>query len=175
MNRQHTPATALDTPHIPVQAKLAACWTSFMFLYAYVDIFFLYMPGVIDDILAGVVWEFQISQAWAIGALTLMAVPILMVVLSMTLPAPVNRAINLVVASLYILVSAFNAIGESWTYYFALAIGLELAVLVVILRYAWRWPRTHPVAAKTAEADHLRRGARASVLSSSSLPRPKPH
>lgn len=174
MNRQQPPATALDTPQIPVQAKLAACWTSVMFLYVYVDIFFLYMPGVIDDILAGIVWEFQISQAWAIGALTLMAVPILMIVLSMTLPARANRVANLVVASLYILVSAFNAIGESWTYYFALAIGLEVAVLAVILGYAWRWPRTQPVAGKTAQAEDLPRGARAAVPPGSSPPRPAP-
>jgi hypothetical protein len=32
-----------------VQAKLAAAWTIFMFLYIYVDYFHLYKPGVIDD------------------------------------------------------------------------------------------------------------------------------
>ena len=36
---------------MPVQAKLAAAWTSFMFLYIYVDYFAFYKPGVIDDIL----------------------------------------------------------------------------------------------------------------------------
>jgi hypothetical protein len=36
-----------------VQAKLAAAWTSFMFLYIYVDYFHLYKPGVIDDLRAG--------------------------------------------------------------------------------------------------------------------------
>jgi len=48
---------------MPVQAKLAAAWTSVMFLYIYVDYLYLYKPGTIDDMLAGVVWEFQISQA----------------------------------------------------------------------------------------------------------------
>ena len=54
--------TALEDLRMPVQAKLAAAWTSFMFLYIYVDYFHLYKPGVIDDIRAGVVWEFDISQ-----------------------------------------------------------------------------------------------------------------
>ena len=45
----------------------------------------------------------------------LVAIPILMIVLSMTLPAPVNRATNLVVATLYIPVSIYNAAGELWT------------------------------------------------------------
>ncbi|HEX5729340.1 MAG TPA: hypothetical protein VFX99_07945, partial [Microbacterium sp.] len=74
--------------------------------------------------------------------LTLMAIPILMVMLSMTLPARVNRATNLVVASLYIPVSMFNAVGESWTYFYGLSIGLEVLLLAFILRSAWTWPRT---------------------------------
>jgi hypothetical protein len=74
-------------------------------------------------------------------ALSLMAVPILMVFLSMTLPARANRLMNLIVAPIYVLVSAFNALGESWTYYYTLAIGLEVIVLALIVRYAWTWPR----------------------------------
>ncbi len=71
-----------------------------------------------------------------------MAIPALMVMLSMTLPARVNRATNLVVASLYIPVSMFNAVGESWTaYFYGLSIGLEVLLLAFILRSAWTWPR----------------------------------
>ena len=69
-----------------------------MFLYVYVDILVFYKPGVVDDILVGVVWEFDITQTWAITALTLLAIPIFMVVLSMTLPARANRITNLIVA-----------------------------------------------------------------------------
>ncbi len=32
-----------------MQAKLAAAWTSFMFLYAYVDILAFNKPGVVED------------------------------------------------------------------------------------------------------------------------------
>ena len=53
----------------------------------YVDIFGFYKPGTIDDILVGHVWEFDISQAWALGALVLMTIPSLMVFLSLALPA----------------------------------------------------------------------------------------
>lgn len=148
MRSHDNTADPLEDVQVAVQTKLAAAWASFMFLYVYVDILGLYLPGVIDDILAGIVWELQISQTWAFGALTLMAIPILMVILSVTLPARANRVTNLVVASVYVLVSAANALGESWTYYFALAIGLEVVVLALILRWAWTWPRT-PRAATT--------------------------
>lgn len=132
----------LEQVKTPVQGKLAALWASFMFLYAYVDILAFYKPGVIDDILAGKVWQLEITQTWAMGALTLMAVPILMVYLSLTLPARANRITNIVVACLYLIVSVANAAGESWMYYFALAVGLEVVVLALVLRYAWTWPRS---------------------------------
>ncbi|WP_240644271.1 DUF6326 family protein [Antribacter gilvus] len=151
-----TQTTALHDPPASVRAKLAAAWTSFMFLYIYVDYFALYKPGVIDDILVGFVWEFDISQTLLTAFLTLMAIPILMVMLSMTLPARVNRAANLVVASLYIPVSVFNGAGESWTSFYGLSIGLEVLLLAFILRSAWTWPRTSS-ASSTTPAAQLRR------------------
>jgi hypothetical protein len=126
---------------MPVQAKLAAAWTSIMFLYIYVDYFHLYKPGAIDQIRGGVVWEFDISQTLLTAFLTLIAIPSLMVFLSMTLPARANRLMNLIVAPIYIPVSIFNALGESWTYFYGLSIGLEVILLALIVRYAWTWPR----------------------------------
>jgi Family of unknown function (DUF6326) len=141
MRTRQPTTTTLEDQRIPVRAKLAAAWTSFMFLYVYVDILAFFRPGVIDDILAGIVYKFDITQTFATTALTLMAIPILMVVLSMTLPARANRIMNLIVASVYVPVSAFNALGESWTYFYGLGVALEVIVLALILRYAWTWPR----------------------------------
>jgi hypothetical protein len=139
---QRAELTALEDRQIPVQAKLAAAWTSFMFLYIYVDYFHLYKPGAIDDILAGVVFEFDISQTFVVIALMLVGIPILMILLSMTLPARANRTLNLVVASLYIPVSAFNVLGGSWILFYGLGVVIEVILLAYILRFAWTWPRT---------------------------------
>nr|WP_241831530.1 DUF6326 family protein [Parafrankia soli] len=146
MMRTRQPTTTLEDQPIPVRAKLAAAWTSFMFLYAYVDILNFFTPGVIEDILDGRVFEFDLSQTFSTTALTLVAIPILMVVLSMTLPARATRITNLIVASLYVPVTAFNAVGESWLYFYGLGIVLELILLALIVRYAWTWPRTAPSA-----------------------------
>ena len=152
--RTRTP-NLLDDPPIPVQAKLAAAWTSFMFLYIYVDYFHLYKPGAMDDIQAGVVFEFDISPALMTAFLALIAIPALMVMLSMTLPARVNRASNLVVASLYIPVTVFNAVGESWDWasFYGLSIGIEVLILAFILRFAWTWSRSPAVPAGPATTD----------------------
>ncbi len=135
--------TALEDLRMPVQAELAAAWTSCMFLYIYVDYFHLYKPGVVDDILAGTVFTFDISPTILTVMLASVAIPALMVMLSMTLPARVNRATNLVVASLYIPYSMYNAAGESWdwAFFYGLSIGLEVLLLAFILRSAWTWPR----------------------------------
>ena len=124
---------------VSVRLKLSALWVSTMFLYVYVDIFALFKPGTIDDILAGHVFEFDISQAWAFGALALMTVPSLMVFLSLALPAPIARWTNVVVASLFILVSIGNAVGETWVFYW-FGSAIEATLLVLIIRYAWTWP-----------------------------------
>jgi hypothetical protein len=143
MRTQTAERTALEDRQIPLQAKLAAAWTSFMFLYIYVDHFHLYKPGAIDDIRAGVVFEFDISPALLTGFLALVAIPAVMVMLSMILPVRVNRVTNLVVAFLYIPVTVFNGAGESWDWasFYGLSIGLEVLLLAFILRAAWTWPR----------------------------------
>ncbi len=154
MNTNTKTTTALHDPPLSVRAKLAAAWTSFMFLAIYVDYLHLYKPGTIDDILAGIVWEFDISQTFVVIGLTSMAIPILMILLSTTLPARANRATNLVVASLYIPYSAFNLAGGSWIYFYGLGVVLEVLLLAFILRSAWTWPRTPSASMPDPAAPH---------------------
>jgi hypothetical protein len=125
-----------------VNAKLAAAWTSLVLLYAYVDIIAFFKPGVVDNILLGKVWELDVSQTLLTTFLALMAIPIFMVVLSMTLPVRANRITNLTVASVQVPYAAFNVVGESWTYFYGLGVALEVIVLALILRQAWTWPGT---------------------------------
>ncbi|MEO7753898.1 MAG: DUF6326 family protein [Terracoccus sp.] len=140
--RRPLSATALVDHPIPVQAKLTAAWTSFMLLYAYVDILGFYTPGTVADILNGKVYEFDLSQTFSTTVLTVLAIPIFMVVLSMTLPARVNRTTNLVVASLFVPFTVFNVAGGFYLFFYGLGVVLELVLLALIVRYAWTWPRT---------------------------------
>jgi hypothetical protein len=161
---RHVPTnSALKELLIPVQAKLAAAWTSLMFLVIYIDYFHLYQPGEIDVIRGGVIFDFAISGTLMSIFFVIIAIPALMVVLSTTLPARVNRVTNLVVASLYIPIMVFNAAGASldFAFYYALTIGVEVLILAFILRSAWTWPRTHPDAADVVTADRLRQQAHA--------------
>lgn len=128
-----------DAP-VPVRIKLSALWVTVMFLFVYVDIFGFYKPGTIDDILVGRVWEFDITQEWALSALAIVTVPALMIFLSLVLPAHIARVANMIVASVFIVVSLGNAVGETWLYYWFGSI-VEAVLLGLIVFYAWKWPR----------------------------------
>jgi hypothetical protein len=81
-----------------------------------------------------------------------MAVPIFMVVLSVTLPARASRGANLIVAAVYVPVTVFNAAGGTWLFFYGLGIVLELILLALIVRYAWTWPRSVPTATRPTTA-----------------------
>jgi hypothetical protein len=142
--RENPPSrSALEVLRMPVQAKLAAAWTSFMFFVIYIDYFHLYKPGAIDQIRGGEIYAFDISGTLLTIFVVVIGIPALMIVLSMTLPARLNRVTNLVVASLQIPLMMFNAVGESWEWasFYGLSIGIEVLILAFILRSAWTWPR----------------------------------
>ncbi len=137
---------------IPVQARIAAAWTSFMFLYAYVDILNFFKPGVLDAILNGKVWNFDVGAPLLTVMLISVAVPSVMVVLSMTLSARANRITNLVVAAVLVPYTLFNVAGESleWAAFYAVSIGVEIVLLLFVVRSAWKWkvPTATPVEAQ---------------------------
>ncbi|MCL6527255.1 MAG: DUF6326 family protein [Thermaceae bacterium] len=130
----------LEDVKVNVKLKFAALWASFMFLYTYVDYFHLYMPGKIEEIQAGKVFTFDISYVFLLVAMIFVAIPALMIFLSVALPAKANRWTNLIVATAYIPYMLFNLAGEAWVHmYFAAAV--EVVLLLLIIRYAWEWPK----------------------------------
>lgn len=136
----NTPQNQHEDIKISLKLKLALLWVSFMFLYVYVDYFHLYMPGSIKDILAGKVFVFNISYVFLLIAMIFVAIPTLMIFLSVALPAKVNRWTNIVVATVFIPYMLFNLVGEAWLHmYFAAAVEVFLLSLIII--YAWKWPR----------------------------------
>ena len=129
----------LDEQNVNVRIKLAALWTSFMFLYIYVDYFALYMPNKIEDILNGRVFTFDITQGFLITALVSVSIPALMIFLSVGLPAKISRLANIIIATIYIPYTLFNLVGEAWPHMLYGA-AVEVALLVLIIRYARNWP-----------------------------------
>jgi Family of unknown function (DUF6326) len=131
---------ALEDIKVNVKLKLAALWASFMFLYIYVDYFGLYMPGHINNILAGKMWVINITPVILLTALASVTIPALMIFLSVALSAKVNRWTNIIVAVVYIPYTLFNLAGEAWIHMVFAAV-VEVVLLLLIIRYAWKWPK----------------------------------
>lgn len=136
MNTQN----ALEDTKVSLKLKLATLWASFMFLYTYVDYFHLYMPNTLDDILKGKVFVFDITQVFLSIAFLFVVIPVLMIFLSVALPASVNRLTNIIVAAVFIPYMLFNLAGEAWVHMVFGAV-VEVVLLCLIIRYAWKWPR----------------------------------
>lgn len=130
----------LEDMKIDVKLKLAALWTSFMFLYIYVDYFHLYMPGSISDILAGKMFVFEITQLALFIGLFSVAIPALMISLSVGLPPKANRWTNIIVAAIFIPYTLFNLAGEAWVH-MMFGAAVEVILLLLIIRHAWKWPK----------------------------------
>ena len=130
----------LEDVKVNVKLKLSALWATLMFIYIYVDIIGFYERGMIEEIIAGRVWVFDITQTWGMSALILMTIPSLMTFLSLALAARVNRWVNMILASLYIIVAISNPIGETWipTWFGSI---VEILLLALIIWHAWKWPR----------------------------------
>jgi hypothetical protein len=65
-----------------------------------------------------------------------------MVVVSLLAPARANRIANIVVSLFFAVTAAATLIGETWAYYIV-GILIEIALLLLITRLAWAWPREH--------------------------------
>lgn len=137
MHTQNTSQTSLEDTQVNVKLKLAALWTSFMFLYIYVDYFHLYMPGQMDEILKGKVFVFDISQGFLMAALASVTIPALMIFLSVALPTKVNRLTNIIIAAVYIPFTLSNLAGMTWMHMVFAAV-VEIVILCLIIRYAWK-------------------------------------
>ena len=140
MNTQKTVQSALEDIKVSLKLKLATLWTSFMFLYIYVDHFAIFMPDKIEDILKRKVFVFDITEGFILTALASITIPALMIFLSVALPAKLNRWVNIIIAAVYIPFTLFNLTGETWMHMVFGAV-VEVVLLCLIISYAWKWPR----------------------------------
>jgi hypothetical protein len=133
-----------DAPFEPskvnVRIKISALWTAMLFVFAYVDLFGLYRADIRADLDAGEVGGFTVNQAFLAGTTAYIVLPSLMVFGALVLRPRVNRIANLALGIVYALTIVAGAVGE-WGYYILGSL-IEIALLAVVVYYAWTWPRS---------------------------------
>jgi hypothetical protein len=132
-------STIFEDVRIGVRLKISVLWIAMLFLFAYGDIFGFFAPGQIEEVIGGEISGIEITQVFLFALSVYVAIASVMVFLSLVLRPKVNRWINIVLPILYVVSIVASAIGEP-AYFWFLSLA-ESALLVLIIWYAWTWPR----------------------------------
>jgi hypothetical protein len=132
----------LENYTVPTKLKLAALWTSTMFLYVYGDYFQLYLPNHIQGLMDGKT-PIGATSPWKVLIFGLiMVIPSLMISLSVFLKPSLNRVVNISAGSFYTLIMLFifvQAVSDTWMMSYSLYAAVESVLTIVIVRLAWKW------------------------------------
>jgi hypothetical protein len=117
-----------------IKIVLSASWVVVTLVYLYGDVLRIYHGGDMVKALA----DMKLNQFVWLGIAIFMLIPILMVFLTLILPQPVSRWVNIIVAAFFFL---FNLIGLP-TYpplFDKFLLAVSLVFNVVTVWYAWHW------------------------------------
>jgi len=130
---------------VHTKLKLVALWTSTMFCYIYCDYFQLYVPGKLEAMLQGKMGPLgAVTQEVLMGTSILMAIPSLMIFLSIALPGKYSRVLNLIVGASFTFLLTLIAFSDRW-YFYRFFAALEAVFTALVVWYAWKWPKTQSV------------------------------
>jgi hypothetical protein len=131
----------LEDYRAPTKLKLAALWTSTMLCYVYGDYFGLYVAGTLSEMNRGIMGPLgPATPGLLIGLSIMMAVPSLMVALSLLLPPRPCRWANVFLGASYTAIMAISLPGSA-SFYVTLGL-VEMVLTLAIAVIAFRWPRT---------------------------------
>lgn len=116
-----------------VRIILSGIWVAMMLTFLLGDVLRLFAghatPGEIDGQ--------EATQTMWLGAAAIMLVPIIMVVLSLTVPFPAIRWISIVASALFVVFNIAGLPYEGWYDNFLIAVSFAFNGLIIW--YAWTW------------------------------------
>lgn len=137
-NTQHP---ALKDFEVNPKVRLSALWGSLTLCYLYGDYFELYVPNKTEGLINGD--NLLNSPGKLLLAAVLLAIPALMVCISIILKPRINRLLNISLGLIYtgiMMVTALYSLTEWMAFYVFLAL-IESFITIIIIYYAWEWPR----------------------------------
>lgn len=131
----------LEDYKINVKHKLSALWTSVMFCYIYGDYFELYVPGKVERLISG---DNALSSPIELFlASVILAIPALMISISILTKPGLNRWLNIIFGFLFSLLMMLIGIGSisAWHSFYVFLAFLESILTLIIVWLAWNWPK----------------------------------
>src|SRR3954447_6924522 len=137
----HEPTDAirgLEDARVNVRIKLLALWTSVMFCYIYADYFDLMAPGTLQSMLQGQGPIGPSTPATLLVASLVLAIPSVMIVLSVELRPAIARWMNVVFGAAYTAIILNTMWSRGFLIFYG---GIEIMLTTLVVRYAWKWPK----------------------------------
>ncbi|NIM58973.1 MAG: hypothetical protein GTO16_08540 [Candidatus Aminicenantes bacterium] len=124
-----------------MKVRLSLLWTFAMFNYLYADVTALMDSSVLKELMKGYAGPIQITQGFLLGGAILMETAIAMVLLSRVLKYRANRWANIIAGVIHT-AAVFSSmfVGTPAPYYIFFGT-IEIACTLLIVWYAWKWPK----------------------------------
>jgi len=135
----------LENPKINIKIKLASLWASATFCYLYGDYFELYTPDKVNSLITGE--NIMDSPTKLLLASIILAIPSVMVAVSIFLKPKINRILNILFGTLFTLMMIFIGIMSTneWYLFYVFLAFLESIITALIVWYAWKWPKENTI------------------------------
>ena len=128
--------TNANSPGMDTKVMLSTLWLFVLLNMIFRDIHEFIKAEFIQEILTGIVNGTQITEGLLLIGAIMIEIPIAMVLLSRVLKYSVNRWANIIISSFNIALIIINRPGDYDDIFFA---AIEIAALLLIIRYAWKW------------------------------------
>lgn len=132
----------LDDIKLHVKTRISTLWISIMMCYIYADLLAFYQPGSIQKIMEGNLGGWHTTPGFLLGSAAVMAIPSVMIFLTLLLNASVSRWFNIIFGVFNLAIAFITTAGAfKYHFYFYIFLGsIEVVLLGLIIWYAWNWP-----------------------------------
>ncbi len=118
---------------------LSTLWIFLTANYIFCDVFTLFYPESLNQLIAGEMGGMEITQIFLLSFAVLMELTMVMIILSRILSYKLNRLSNIVVGLIMTFIQAATLFSDDNTLHYIFFSFVEIGTTVFIVYYAWKW------------------------------------
>ncbi len=118
---------------------LSTLWIFLTANYIFCDVFTLFYPESLNQLIAGEMGGVEITQIFLLSFAVLMELTMVMIILSRILSYKLNRLSNIVVGLIMTFIQAATLFSDDNTLHYIFFSFVEIGTTVFIVYYAWKW------------------------------------
>lgn len=141
MDTQKAKLNQLEDFTINVKIKLSTLWAAVTLCYLYGDYFELYVPKKAVGLVNGD--NLLDTPQKLFAASVLLAIPVVMVFISILLKPRINRLLNIFFGIFFTAIMLLIGCTSltAWKAFYVFLAFLESTITLLIVWYAWKWPK----------------------------------